>query len=132
MTLDTYADVDPDAKAAVSKVEDNRGEGRFQETCVLAPARGVPGDLPVAEVDEKAGVVPLGADPHVGEIRDDARSRCAPAGLAGGYVGELGFVGPAGMGFEPGPGVCADKAAPPRDAPDAAPGGPTGRDRARP
>ena len=86
----------------------------------------------VAEVDEKAGVVPLGADPHVGEIRDDARSRCAPAGLAGGYVGELGFVGPAGMGFEPGPGVCADKAAPPRDAPDAAPGGPTGRDRARP
>lgn len=97
----------------VRQGEGNRGEGRLHEPCVLAPARGVPGDLPVAEVDEKAGVVPLGADPHAGGIRDDARPRCAPAELAGDYVGELGLAGPAGMGFEPGPGVCADGAVPP-------------------
>ena len=73
----------PDAKAVVSKVEDNRGEGRLHEPCVLAPARGVPGDLPVAGVGKRAGVVPLEADPHAGGIRDDARpsdSRAATSG----------------------------------------------------
>lgn len=107
----------------VRQGEGNRCEGRLQGPCVFAPARGVPDDLPVAEVDEKAGVVPLGADPHAGGIRDDVRPRCAPVEPAGDYVGELGFVGLVGMDFELGLGVCAGEAVLPHDAPDAAPGG---------
>lgn len=65
----------------------------FTSLASLRSPLGVPGDFPVAEVDKKADVVPLRADPHEGEIRGDARPRCALVELAGDYVGSSASSG---------------------------------------
>ena len=67
---------------------------------VLARPRRMPDDLAVRQVGRQADVAPAAADAHAGEVDAHVGARLAPAELPGRRIGQVGFVGPAGMAFE--------------------------------
>ena len=96
--------------AAAVRVEDlnvrdwegERRERRLDQPGVLPGPGGVADDLPVAGVDEQAGVVPRGPDAH-------------------GDVWHVGLADRPGAHLEPLPALCADRAVLPHDAAGPAP-----------
>ena len=92
-----------------------RRERRLDQPGVLPGPGGLTGDLPVAGVDEQAGVVPRGPDAHVGQVAAYMGARRPAAEAARDDVGHVGLVDRPGVHLEPLPAVCADQAVPPHD-----------------
>ena len=107
----------PDARDG----EGGRRERRLDQPDVLPGPGGAAGDLPVAGVDEQAGVVPRGPDAHVGQIAAYMGARRPAAEAARDDVRHVGLVYRPGVHLEPLSAVCADRAVLPHDAADAAP-----------
>lgn len=101
--------------------EGDRRERRLDQPGVLPGPDGVTDDLPVAGVDEQAGVVPRGPDAHVGQVAAYMGARRPAAEAARDDVGHVGLVDRPGVHLEPLPAVCADQAVLPHDAADPAP-----------
>ena len=101
--------------------EGERRERRLDQPGVLPGPGGVPDDLPVAEVDEQADVVPRRPDAHVGQVAAYIGARRPAAEAARDDVRHVGPVDRPGVHLEPLPAVCADQTVLPHDAADAAP-----------
>lgn len=80
----------PDARDG----EGGRRERRLDQPDVLPGPGGAAGDLPVAGVDEQAGVVPRGPDAHVGQIAAYMGARRPAAAPARDDVRRVGLATP--------------------------------------
>ena len=101
--------------------EGGRRERRLDLPGVLPGPGGVADDLPVAGVDEQAGVVPRSPDAHVGQVAAYMGARRPAAEAARDDVRHVGLVYRPGVHLEPLPAVCADQPVLPHDAADPAP-----------
>ena len=101
--------------------EEERPERRLDRPGVLPGPGGVADDLPVAEVDEQADVVPRGPDAHVGQVAAYMGARRPAAEAARDDIRHVGLVYRPGVHLEPLPAVCTDQAVLPHDAADPAP-----------
>lgn len=111
-------------------VRDREGERRKRRPDrpgVLPGPDGVADDLPVAGVDERAGVVPRRPDARVGQIAAYMGARRPAAEAARDGVRRVGLVDRPGAHLEPLPAVCTDQAVLPHDAADPAPAGSNAR-----
>ena len=104
--------------AAAVRVEDldvrdgegERRERRLDQPGVLPGPGGAADDLPAAEVDEQADVVPRGPDAHVGQVAAYMGARRPAAEAARDDVGHVGLVDRPGVHLEPLPAACAGQA----------------------
>lgn len=80
----------PDARDG----EGGRRKRRLDQPDVLPGPGGAAGDLPVAGVDEQAGVVPRGPDAHVGQIAAYMGARRPAAAPARDDVRRVGLATP--------------------------------------
>ena len=88
-------------------------------------------DLPVAEVDEQADVVPRCPDAYAGQVAAYLGARRPAAEAARDDVRHVGLVDRPGVHLEPLPAVCAGQAVLPHDAADAGRASPRRRQTGR-